>query len=137
MIALVGMRQLHAIVAAILLVALPISSDAFGSGFFGWTMYSGAGEFLVEIRVKDASGRSRTVAPTGIADSTSEATADLLVGADHFRRGPSLAVLRSHLGELAAHVCRVRHAAEADVVLRERSDEAAPERVTSAHADCR
>jgi hypothetical protein len=131
------MRPLHVIVGTIVLVVLPIASATLGSGYFAWTMYSGAGEYRVDIRVKDAAGRWRSVAPTGLAESSSAATADVLVGADHFRRGPSLAVFRTHLSELAAYACRARRGVEADVVLTERVDERSPERVTSAHADCR
>ncbi len=135
MIALVRTRHVHAIAAAILLVALPISS-AFGSGFFAWTMYSGSGEYAMEIHVKDMAGRWRSVSPTGLAEGSSAATADVLVGADHFRRGPSLAVLRSHLDELAAFACRERHGIEATVVLRERADATSPERATTARVTC-
>ncbi len=118
-----------------LLCLLPITS-AFGSGYFAWTMYSGSGEYRIDVRVIDREGRTHAVAPTGLADDASPFTADVLVGADHFRRGPSLAVFRTHLDDFARFVCRERGGASADVALRQRKDASSPERVTSAHADC-
>jgi len=135
MIAPVQTKHVHAIAAALLLFALPISS-AFGSGFFAWTMYSGSGEYAMEIHVQDMAGRWRSVSPTGLAEASSAATADVLVGADHFRRGSSLAVLRAHLGDLAAFACRERHGLAATVVLRERANATSPERTTTAHVTC-
>lgn len=137
---MVGVRtwHLHLVVGLVLLFAMPIASRAFGAGYFAWTMYSGYGEYQIDIRVKDGAGRVHTVAPTALAESSSEATADLLIGADHFRRGPSLAVLRNHLVDVADFACRTRGGSvETDVVLHERTDASSPERTTSAHARCR
>ena len=137
MMALVRTWHLHLAAGLVLLVALPIASRVFGAGYFSWTMYSGYGEYQIDIRVKDAAGRVHTVAPTALAEASSEATADLLTGADHFRRGPSLALLRDHLGDVAMLACRARGGVEADVVLHERTDESSPERATTAHATCK
>jgi len=130
------MHRMHAIVGAIMLVLLPLGSLLWGSGIFAWTMYSGTGEYRIEIRVRDERGW-RSVAPTGLAEAASESAAGVLSGADHFRRGPLLDVLRSHLGELATFACRQRGGIEADVELHERKDATGPERVTRAHRECR
>ena len=137
MIALVRLSQLHGLVGVVLLVALPIASWVFGAGYFSWTMYSGSAEYRLDFRVQDSDGRWRTIAPTGLASSATEATADVLVGADHFRRGPSLTLVRTHLGELASFACRERNGALAEVVLRQRLDAESPELVTTARARCR
>lgn len=130
------MRTVHAIVAAALLVILPLGSSLFGSGMFAWTMYSTSGEYRIDIRVRDRAGTWHSVAPTGLARSSTRGTAGILVGADHFRRGPSVAALRSHLAELARFACTERNGAEADVTLHERRNASSPERVTTAHAEC-
>jgi len=130
------MRYVHAIAGALLLIVWPLSSRVFGSGTFAWTMYAGSGEYRIDIRVKDAGGVWHSVAPTGLADQSTHATAGFLVGADHFRRGPSLVVLRSHLEELAAFACRQRMGTEADVALHERRDADDTDHLTSAHAEC-
>jgi hypothetical protein len=137
MIARVETRHVHAAVGVALLFVLPAVSSVFGSGMFAWTMYSGSGEYRIDIRVRDERGVAHSVAPTGLAEASSRGAASVLVGADHFKRGPSLAALRAHLGDLAMLACRERHGVEADVVLHERRDDQDPERTTSAHAVCR
>jgi len=127
-------RYLH-VAVGIALFVLPILSLALGSGTFAWTMYSGSGEYWLDVRVKDESGKWHSVAPTGLAPSS--ATGSLLVGADHYRRGPSVALLRHHLDDLARYACVERHGVPAEVVLHERRDANATERVTNAHAECR
>ncbi len=130
-------RHLHALVGTALLVVLPLASIALGSGHFAWTMYSASGEYRIDIRVKDAAGTWHSVAPTGLADRASRGTSRILVGADHFRRGPSLTVLRASLPAFAHFVCDERRGVEADVVLHERRDANDPEQTTSAHVVCR
>jgi len=132
----VQLRHVHLMAGVVLLCLLPIGS-AFGSGFFSWTMYSGSGEYRIDIHVKDASGRWHAVAPTGLADAASPAAGDLLVGADHFRRGPTLTVFRAHLEDFARFVCRERAGASVEVVLRERRDGSGAEHDTTARVDCR
>lgn len=127
------MRRLHAIVGALTLVVLPLVSRVFGDGFFAWTMYSTTGEYRVEVQVHDARGW-RSVAPTGLADHASSSVASLLVSAETYRRGPSVAVLRAHLGELATFVCRERGGDRAVVVLQERRGQ--NERSTREEAQC-
>jgi hypothetical protein len=127
----------HAVIGVALLVLLPLGSIVFDSSVFAWTMYSGSSEYRIDIRVRDAAGLLHTIAPTGLADVSSRGSAGILIGADHFRRGPALVMLRSHLGDLASLACRERHGVEADVVLHERRDERDAERTTSAHVDCR
>jgi hypothetical protein len=131
------MVRVHAALGLVLLVLVPLASILFDSGVFAWTMYAGAGEYRIDIRITDARGTTHTVAPTGLAEHSSRGGAAVLVGADQFRRGPSLAVLRAHLGELATFACRQRGGVSADVALHERRDEHDTERVTSAHAECR
>ena len=131
------MARVHAALGLVLLVLLPIASLVFDSGVFAWTMYSGSGEYRIDIHVRDAQGVVHTVAPTGLADASSRGTAGVLVGADHFRRGPLLAALRTHLDQLALLACRERGGVEAEVVLHERRDERAEDRTTTAHAVCR
>lgn len=129
-------KHLHALLGIALLGVLPLASRVFGSGFFGWTMYSGSREYRIEIRVKDASGVWHAVAPTGLASRSSRGAAGVLVAADHFRRGPTLAVLRTNLDDLARFACVERSGVEANVVLHERRDATDAERVTEASVAC-
>jgi hypothetical protein len=126
-------RYVH-VAVGIALFIVPLVSLVFGSGTFAWTMYSGSGEYWLEVRVKDADARWHSVAPTALAGSTPSGA--LLAGADHYRRGTSVDVLRTHLSDLARYACAERHGVVADVVLHERRDANAVERATSAHVEC-
>jgi hypothetical protein len=98
-------------------------------------MYSRAGEFRVDLVTFDADGRAHARNPTALAGHAAPAMAALLAGSEHWRPGPSVAVLRAHLGDLAAYACRELGASAVEVTLRERpaSDE---ERVTTQRKGC-
>jgi hypothetical protein len=99
-------------------------------------MYSRVGEYRIGVTVRDEAGQTRAVNPTALAPSATPSTAGYLVGADHWRSGPSLLILRTHLGDVAEWVCRQQETSRAvDVVLRERRPGHA-ERTTSTHRRC-
>lgn len=127
--------RLHVALTLLVAVIIPLASRLFGDGFFAWTMYSSASEYRIRIEVTDASGR-RSVAPTGLCEGASASVAEILVGAESFRPGSSLAVLEAHADELARFVCEQRHADEVAITLEERPSEGGPERVRTTRATC-
>src|SRR5262249_18379261 len=102
------------------IVVLPVTSWMSGSLLFAWSMFSSSGLYRIDVTVRDARGRVRVVNPTELAPLSTPSTAIVLAGADHWRRGTSLALLRSHLEDLARFDCRTYEGYSAEVVLRER-----------------
>lgn len=129
------MGRVHVFVGAVLFVLLPAGSRLFGDGFFAWTMYSRSSEYRIDIEVHDASGW-RSVAPTGLADHASAHVAAVIVGAETFHHGASLAVLQDHLGDFASFVCAERSGDHAVVTLHQRDDAQSQEAVTRVEAAC-
>jgi hypothetical protein len=85
-----------------------------------WTMYSRTAEFRVELVAFDAAGRAHLRNPTLLADGASGDVPSLLAGSDHWRQATSIASLRDHLGDLAAHACTELKAASVVITLHER-----------------
>jgi hypothetical protein len=83
-------------------------------------MYSRATEFCIDLRTFDAGGAANRRNPTLLAAHANPGAASLLAGSDHWRQGPSMAILRHHLDELAAYACSETRAAAVEVTLRER-----------------
>jgi hypothetical protein len=91
-----------------------------GSATFAWTMYSRAGEFCIDLFTFDAGGRVHRRNPTLLAPNAAHGAASLLAGSDHWRPGPSMAILRRHVGELTEYACTETGAVIVEVTLRER-----------------
>jgi hypothetical protein len=113
-------RVLRAGIGALVCVLLPAASWLDGSGTFAWAMYSRAGEFCIDLVAFDAAGTPRRRNPTLLAARAGPGASSLLAGSDHWRQGPSMAILRHHLGELAEYACSETGAATVEVTLRER-----------------
>jgi hypothetical protein len=128
-------RALRASIGVIACVVLPAASWLEGSATFAWTMYSRAGEFCIDLIAFDAAGNPRQRNPTLLALHAGPGAASLLAGSDHWRQGPSMALLRHHLDELARHACSETGAAAIEVTLRERVLGGA-ERATTRRARC-
>jgi hypothetical protein len=128
-------RRLRWIVGALICVALPAGSWIEGSRFFAWSMYSGAAEFRLDLVTFDADGRARPRNPTALAEHAAPAAGALLAGSDHWRPGPSVAVLRGHLSDLGDYACRDLRSSSVEVTLHERSAPRA-ERVTTQRTRC-
>lgn len=128
-------RCLRFVVGAIACFALPAGSLVQGSGTFAWTMYSRAGQFRIDLVAFDADGRAHLRNPTVLADGATPEAASLLAGSEHWRQGPSLAVLRAHLDDLAAYACRDLGAASVELTLHERRDPG-EQRATSSRRRC-
>jgi len=127
----------HLIVGAIVCVALPLASRVEGARTFAWTMFAASGEYRIEIVEIDDEGRARSMNPTALAEHAAPSAVRVLGGADHWRRGASVATLRTHLDDLAAYACDESHAATIEVTLRERAHDGAAERATTARRACR
>ena len=93
-------------------------------------MYSRAGEFRIDFVATGADGHRRSRNPTALAENASAGTASLLAGADHWRQGPSMATLRTHLDDLADHACRETGAVAVELTLHERTV-GGPDRATA------
>jgi hypothetical protein len=113
-------RTLRAGIGAIVCVLLPAASWLEGSGTFAWTMYSRATEFCIDLLTFDTAGAAHRRNPTLLASHADPGAASLLAGSDHWRQGPSMAILRHHLAELADYACSETGAAAVEVTLRER-----------------
>jgi hypothetical protein len=100
-----------------------------------WTMYSRAGEFRIDLVAFDAVGRAHLRNPTVLAEGATLGAASLLAGSDHWRPGPSVANLRSHLDDLAAYACRELGASSVEITLHERTG-GRPERATTSRRPC-
>jgi hypothetical protein len=128
-------RVLRASIGAIGCVLLPVASWLEGSGMFAWAMYSRASEYRVDLLTFDADGGLHRRNPTFLATHAGLGAASLLAGSDHWRQGPSMAILRRHLDELAQYACPETHAAAVEVTLRERVAGGA-ERATTRRRSC-
>ncbi len=113
--------------------AVPVASRLAGDGSLAWTMYASAPESRLRIEVEERDGARHPIAPSGLAHDATPELAAALGGAESFRTGMPVAV-RSHLGQLARHVCAVRPVAHVSVDLDERG--AFGERTTHAEATC-
>jgi len=113
-------RALRAWIGAIACVLLPAASWLDGSGTFAWAMYSRAGEFCIDLVAFDADGTPHRRNPTLLAGHAGFGAAPLLAGSDHWRQGPSMAILRHHMGALAEYACSETGAASVEVTLHER-----------------
>jgi len=114
-------RLLRSFVGAIACFVLPAASWLQGSGTFAWTMYSRAAEFRIELVVTDVGGHRRSRNPTALAERATPEMASLLGGSDHWRQGPSVEALRSHLDDLAEVACRETGSADVELTLHERT----------------
>jgi hypothetical protein len=83
-------------------------------------MYSRADEFCIDLVTFDAGGTPHRRNPTLLARRAGTGAASLLAGSDHWRQGPSMAILRRHLDELAEYACSETAAVAVEVTLRER-----------------
>jgi hypothetical protein len=128
-------RRLRWIVGAVACVVLPAASWVQGSRVFAWSMYAHAGEFRIDLVAFDANGRAHARNPTVLAEHAAPATAALLAGSEHWRPGPSLAVLRAHLADLADYACHELGASTIEVTLQERPSPDR-ERMTSQRKVC-
>jgi hypothetical protein len=128
-------RLLRWAVGIVACVVLPAASWLTGSATFAWTMYSRAGEFRIDFVVTDADGHRRSRNPTALAESASVGAASLLAGADHWRQGPSMAMLRNHIDDLADHACLETRAVAVELTLHERTL-GGPDRATSRRRVC-
>ena len=128
-------RRLRLGIGVLACLGLPAASWLEGSRAFAWTMYSRTGDFRIDLVSIDPSGQRHVRNPTLLADGASPGAAALLAGADHWRPGPSTAVLRDHLPELAAHACTATGAASIELTLHERPG--GHERTTTTRRPCR
>jgi hypothetical protein len=128
-------RRLRWLAGAFFCVVLPAGSWIEGSRTFAWSMYSRAGEFRIDLVTFDAQGKPHARNPTALAEHAAPAAAGLLAGSEHWRQGPSVAVLRAHLKDLASYACRELGASAVQITLRERSL-GGPERSTSDRREC-
>jgi hypothetical protein len=128
-------RRLRWVVGALVCVVLPAGSWLEGSRAFAWSMYSRAGEFRIDVVTFDAAGRAHARNPSALAEHATPAAADLLAGSDHWRPGPSVAVLRTHIADLAGYACRELGATAVEITLRERAA-SGKERVTTQRSEC-
>jgi hypothetical protein len=128
-------RRLRWFVGALVCVILPAGSWIEGSRIFAWSMYSRAGEFRIDLVTYDANGRAHARNPTALAAHATPAAAALLAGSEHWRPGPSVAVLRTHLADLAGYACRELGASAVEMTLRERAA-SGRERTTSQRREC-
>jgi hypothetical protein len=128
-------RRLRFVVGALVCFVLPAGSLIEGSGMLAWTMYSRAGEFRIDLVAFDSEGRAHLRNPTVLADGATLGAAALLAGSDHWRQGPSVAALRSHLDDLAAYACRELNAVSIEISLHERTGHG-PERATTSRLTC-
>jgi hypothetical protein len=116
-----GVRRLRLGVGVMACVFLPGASWIEGSKLFAWSMYSRAGEFRIDLVAFDADGRAHSRNPTVLAEHAAPEAASLLAGSEHWREGPSVAVLRVHLPALVAYACRELGASSVGITLYERT----------------
>jgi hypothetical protein len=129
------MRLIHWVAGAVSCALLPAASRIEGSGLFAWTMYSRAGEYRIEVFATDVHGIVHRRNPTALAEHAAPSAAILLAGSDHWRPGPGLSTLRSHLMDLARYACLEDDATDVEVVLHERAADRA-EHTTARRAQC-
>jgi hypothetical protein len=127
-------RGAHAVVAAVVCVALPLVSWLDG-GFLAWTMYSGSGSYRLEIVAVSAGGSRRALAPTELARHMGVEERPYLAAADTWRMIPSRG-LRLRLAEVGALACRLRPAEHVEITLFARRTLDAPAEPTFARVPC-
>jgi hypothetical protein len=128
-------RRLRWVVGALACVVLPAGSWLEGSRAFAWSMYSRTGEFRIDLVTFGADGKAHARNPTALAAHATPAAAALLAGSEHWRPGPSVAVLRTHLADLAGYACRELGPSALEVTLRERPANGR-ERTTTERREC-
>ena len=119
--------------AMIAMFVVPAASRLTGDGSLAWTMYASDTEARLRIAVVERDGASHAIAPSGLAQDASPDLSAAFAGAESYRRGMPVAV-RSHLDQVALHVCATRPVARVTVDLDERGPFG--ERTTHAEVAC-
>jgi hypothetical protein len=116
-----SVTRIHRIVASISAL-LPVFPAVTGGGSLAFTMYAQSVEFRLEITARDASGRTRFIAPSALAARVPASVVPFFAGSDHFRRTYGDPPLAHRLGEVARLACVTdeRRAASVEVALFER-----------------
>ncbi len=112
-------RRIHLIAGVLACAVVPLASYAGLGPPLAWSMYSGGGEYRLEITAL-ASGGPEPIAPTRLAAYVRPDDVPFFAGADHFRYEANGYWLRQALPEVAALACRATHAPRVRVTLEER-----------------
>jgi hypothetical protein len=125
---------LHLGALFVVAVAVPLTGRLHWGALDG-SMRSRSDSYRLEIVARDADGSERFVSPTAVASRSAYDVRNALSGAERFRSGAAIGVLRSFLPDLAELVCRTTDAAEVDLELQSRVSPLAPVESTTLHLD--
>jgi hypothetical protein len=119
--------------AIVAIFVVPLGSRLAGDGSLAWTMYSSQVTSRLRISVQERDGSQHVIAPSGLAHDAPPELSSALAGAESYRPDMPVAV-RSHLGQIASHVCASRPVARVMIDLDERGSFG--ERTTHAEVTC-
>lgn len=124
--------------AAFVGVVVPLSSRLEGSAALAYAMYAHAESWRMRVVAWDDARPAHEIAPTELAVHARPSALALLAGADHWRIGAPVHLLRGHLADVARLACDTAPAStRVDVTLEERGGVGDDLRTTIASRRCR